>query len=119
MDKELKAFTDGTYVFQETEEKGKYFFYRKDGEALKDIDHEPMDMYRSYLCLKMMSGEIEFSVFGNVNYKISNDGKCMLLETTMEKLDDVEFIALPSKDESKKKTNPVKKLIKSILNSKK
>ena len=117
MDKEFQAFTDGTYVFQETEENGKFFFYRKDGEVLKDIDHEPMDMYQNYLCLKMMSGEIDGAVFGNINYKISNDGKCMLLETSMEKFD-VEPIVIPDKIEEKKKTNPVKRLIKTIFNSK-
>ena len=63
------------------------------------------------------SGEIDYAVYGNINYKISDDGKCMLLETSMQKLE-VEPIVIPEIAERPKKNNPVKKLLKTIFNSK-
>lgn len=112
MDKELRAFTNGAYVFQETEEEGQFLFYRNDGDVLGDVNFEPMDMYQNYLCMKMMCGEINCAVRGDMHTETSEDGKVMLLVTTMEK------IPLIDEEESYKKVNPVKRMIKSIFGSK-
>jgi hypothetical protein len=77
MAEKFNAITDETYVFIEGEEPNQFFFYRKDGEVLGDIDHEPMDFYHAWVMQKMMSGEIEGMVANNILSELSDDGKCM------------------------------------------
>ena len=77
MAKEFNAITDETYVFIEGDEPNQFFFYRKDGEVLGEIEHEPMDFYHAWVMEKMMSGEIDGMIASNVLTELSTDGKCM------------------------------------------
>ena len=77
MAEKFNAITDETYVFIEGDKPNQFFFYRKDGEVLGDIEHEPMDFYHAWVMEKMMSGEIEGMVANNILSELSDDGKCM------------------------------------------
>jgi len=114
MGKELESYTDGTYVFQETEEEGKFLFYRQDGAVLNNVNFEPMDMYQCYLFMKMANGEINGAVCGNMETKISKDRKCMLLITTanVREMKDIE-VSLES--EKSKPECSFKRKVKSIF----
>lgn len=77
MAEKFNAIANETYVFIEGDEPNQFFFYRKDGEVLGDVDHEPMDFYHAYIMQKMMDGEIDGMVANNILTEVSTDGKCM------------------------------------------
>lgn len=116
MEKELKAFTDGTYVFQETETEGQFLFYRQDEGILENIDREPMDMYQNYICQQMISGELDCAVFSNVYTKMSEDNKVILISTEMEKMEIETRVKITP---IVKRENSVKRMIKSLFKPKK
>ncbi len=79
---ELKSFSNGTYVFQETENENQFYFYRVDGEVLGEIDREPMEMYQNYICMKMFEGDMAPQIIANnIRFDTSDDGKCIRLTT--------------------------------------
>lgn len=76
MAKDLKAVSDGTFIFSETENENQFYFYRKDGEVLTDIDSEPMEFYQALITRKMMDGEMPAAIIANNMYsEMSADGK--------------------------------------------
>jgi len=115
MSKKLQSFTDGTHVFQETEDEGKFLFYRNDEKELGDVEDDAMHMYQNYICVKMMQGEISGAIGGGIETKMSEDGKVMLVSTTIAKLD-LPTIVIPDPNViQEKKNNPVKRMIKSVF----
>lgn len=82
MGKKLKAYTDGTYIFQETDEEGKFLFYRQDGGILSDIGLRPIDMYEHYMFEKMFNEGRNISVSGQIHTMVSDDETHLLLIAT-------------------------------------
>lgn len=109
-EKELKAFTNGEYVFTKTENDHQFYFYRQDGQELGEVGRIPMDMYQRYICMKMFEGETTEMIANSIIFDTSVDGKCIRL--TSIPLD--EKISLERHDEK-----DVKKLKKSFFNKKK
>lgn len=112
-EKELKAFTDGEYVFSETEEANQFYFYRQDGQVLGEVGRIPMDMYQNYMCMKMFESDTPEMVANNIRFDTSEDGKCIRLTT----------FAFGQKDPiieedsiKKEETKGIKKLVKSLFN---
>ncbi|MDD4406886.1 MAG: hypothetical protein PHF30_02470 [Bacilli bacterium] len=109
--KKLNSFTDGTYIFQETENENQFYFYRADGEVLGEIDSEPMEMYQKYICMKMMEKNVVPEIVANnIRFDTSDDGKCIRLTT----------FAILKKEIvlEQQKEKGIKKLVKSILGKK-
>ncbi len=79
MSNELKAITDGTFTFAESEDPNVFYFYRNDREVIGDVGRIPMDFYQNWICTKMLNGEITKTVMNNVCFETSNDGKCIRL----------------------------------------
>lgn len=79
MANEILKVSDGTFTLTETEVKNQFYFYRNDGEVLKDIDREPMELYRAYIMNKMMNSEITEIVMNDIYSETSDDGKCIRL----------------------------------------
>ncbi len=75
MSNELKAMTDGTFTFAESEDPNVFYFYRNDREVIGDVGRIPMDFYQNWICTKMMNGEITETVMNDVCFETSNDGK--------------------------------------------
>ena len=106
MAEKFNAIANDTYVFIEGDNPNQFFFYRKDGEVLGDIDHEPMDFYHAWVMEKMMSGEIDGMVANNVLTELSADGKCMRITVKEIAKGPIIQIDLDGDEESNK---PVKK----------
>ena len=119
MSKKLRSFSDGTYIFQETDLEGNFLFYRKDEKVLGDAENDAMDMYQNYIYIKMMQGEISGAIGGGIETKVSEDGKVMLVSTTIEKLDLPEIVIPTPNMNQEKKVNLVKRLVKNVFCSKK
>ena len=106
----FNAVSDGTYILQETENKNQFYFYRKDGEVLTDIDREPMDLYQAFIMQKMMNGEITDMVMSNIYSEISDDEKCIRLTVS-----DIRSSSAQETNSSvKKKPNFLKRLFHKI-----
>ena len=106
MAEKFNAITNDTYVFIEGDEPNQFFFYRKDGEVLGDIEYEPMDFYHAWVMEKMMSGEIEGMVANNILTELSTDGKCVRI--TVKEISSGPIIQIDS-DEATEPEKPVKK----------
>lgn len=115
MRKELQAFTDGTYVFSETEIEGAFLFYRNDGCVLRDIQFEPIDMYQDYICTKMFTEGTTSAVYNELKTKMSSDNRCLLLMTKEMDLYLDKNNNIVENVEVSKKVNPVKRMIKSVF----
>jgi hypothetical protein len=109
--KDLLAFSDGTYVFQESEDENQFFFFRKDGEVIGEIDREPMDMYQNYIVTKMFDGDFfNQIVANNLRFDTSDDGKCIRITS----------FAIGEKDPLERKENKgILRLLKSPFGRKK
>ncbi len=79
MSNELKAMTDGTFTFAESEDPNVFYFYRNDGEVIGDVGRTPMDFYQNWICTKMFNGEITEVVMNDICFETSVDGKCIRL----------------------------------------
>ena len=106
MAEKFNALENETYVFVEGDIPNQFFFWRKDGEVLGDIEHEPMDFYHAWVMQKMVSGEIEGMVANNILTELSTDGKCMRI--TVKEIASGPIIQLDL-DETMEVKKPVKK----------
>ena len=79
MSNELKAMTDGTFTFSESEDPNVFFFYRNDGEVIGNVGRIPMDFYKNWIRTKMFNGEITEMVMNDICFATSIDGKCIRL----------------------------------------
>ena len=79
MPNELKAMTDGTFIFAESEDPNVFYFYRKDREVIGDVGRIPMDFYQKWICTKMFNGEITGIVMNDICSEKSVDGKYIKL----------------------------------------
>lgn len=79
MSNELKAMTNGTFTFAESEDPNVFYFYRNDGEIIGDVGRIPMDFYQNWICTKMFNGEITEMVMNDICFETSIDGKCIRL----------------------------------------
>ena len=79
MSNELKAMTNGTFTFAESEDPNVFYFYRNDGEVIGDVGRIPMDFYQNWICNKMMTGEISKMVMNDICFETSDDDKCIRL----------------------------------------
>lgn len=79
MSNELKAMTDGTFTFAESEDPNVFYFYRNDGEVIGEVGRIPMDFYQNWICTKMFNGEITEMVMNDICFETSDDGKCIRL----------------------------------------
>lgn len=79
MSNELKAMTDGTFTFAESEDPNVFYFYRNDGEVIGDVGRKPMDFYQNWICTKMFNGEITEVVMNDICFGTSDDNKCIRL----------------------------------------
>ena len=79
MTKEFKTISDGVFTLQETRNKNQFFFYRNDGDFLKNVDKEPMYFYQIYITKRILAGEITGTVMNNFYTDISDDGKYIRL----------------------------------------
>jgi len=79
MSNELKAMTDGTFIFAESEDPNVFYFYRNDREVIGDVGRIPMDFYQDWIRTKMFNGEITEMVTNDVCFETSDDGKYIRL----------------------------------------
>ena len=79
MSNELKAMTDGTFTFAESEDPNVFYFYRNDGEVIGNVGRMPMDFYQNWICTKMFNGEITEMVMNDICFETSDDDKCIRL----------------------------------------
>ena len=77
MSEMYNAVTDGVYVLQEGENKNQFFFFRKDGGEINHDEADPMELYQSYVCRKMIESNNPQMVFGNLKFETSVDNKCI------------------------------------------
>lgn len=105
--KELKAFSHGGYIFTETEKNNQFYFYRQDGQKLGEVGSLPMDMYQSYMRMKMFESKSVEIVMNNIRFDTSSDDKCIRLTT----------FAIGEKDpiEAVEESKGLKKLVKSLF----
>ncbi|MDD4705634.1 MAG: hypothetical protein PHS24_00265 [Bacilli bacterium] len=109
--KELESYTDGIYIFQETENEKQFYFYRADGEVLGELDNEAMETYQKYICMKMLKqNTIPPIIANNITFDTSDDGKCIRL--TIFDIFKKEIIINQQKEKG------IKKLVKSIFGKK-
>jgi hypothetical protein len=71
----------GDYVLAETNETDKYYFFRKDNGVIDCANSLPCDVFQNYICLKGMQGELDPSLIGDIDYKLSDDKKVMTITT--------------------------------------
>lgn len=110
VEKELKAFSNGEYIFAETKQDNQFYFYRQDGQELGEVGRIPMEMYQNYLCIRMFEGKCTEMVANDIRFDISDDGKCIRLTT---------FAFGEQKPLKKHEEKGIKKLIKSLFNKNK
>ena len=108
VDNEFKAVSDGTFILSESKNENQYYFYRKDGKVLTDIDREPMEFYQALITRKMMDGDIPAMFMANNLYsEMSADGKVIRL--TVYDIDKDPNLHI------KKKPNFIKRLFNKML----
>ena len=73
------ALTDGTYTFEETGVRNRFYFRRNDGRVLHNVGNIPLVLFSTHIVQKTRENQFPYCHTCQIHYEKSVDGKLITM----------------------------------------